>query len=650
MRNPQTPIRKVAKCWHISPRLLVVNNLWVRRTLIFVAFGLALNLATDLPNASATSLASSESSTPWTAVNESVLATIDSGGKLKGTPVQTTTASASAKASLTVEVPVSSAIKRPKAGTKPGVLDGSAHFKFESAGSTSQSAISNFTKELPLKVTPKYRYNGNLVEPSELSTLIGKSGELSVTYSVANISSETTTVEFSGFDGSSQSHTITQPIPLSVAVAVSLPEDATDVKAPNGGLASSAGGVSASWVLALAPPLGNATQSVTYSAHFESIEVPSASVSAAIISPSTTTSTELPNLPAEATAAAASKSQQDLGNSFNDASTSLQQVQAALTSLTTAQGSSGDSLSVGASDTQTGKIESALNSLSGQLSGDATSARTTLGSSVANLNVSLVDLGGQLDGQDLQSLSVLSDATAVSSLAATLVENVDLVAQLVANQVDDANALQVLVTQSIADLNDISDHSDPAWIQVSNDLAAALAKATAIQAAASELGQKLAALQDLAQQLQSNAASIEAKLQTLTQTAGSITSALQQQGAEVATSLSAQLAEIPNQIQSAGEQTAAIRLQLENLLSGKGAGGASGSKGSNADVAAKQQELQSTLQSQLGSAQQKLSQANADYAQILALQKIGMEHALPGGNAIGAINQSGAYVLHIAGS
>jgi hypothetical protein len=136
---------------------------------------------------------------------------------------------------------------------------------------------------LPLQVSAAYELNGKKIKAKDV---VGKTGELKVTYVVDNITTEPTKVTFKNVFGRSETTSVKTPIPVAGVVDVSLPADFTNLKAPGASASGNGNGTSsASWTLLLFNPLGGVKQSVTYQANVTNAVVPSATVEAAVLPP-----------------------------------------------------------------------------------------------------------------------------------------------------------------------------------------------------------------------------------------------------------------------------------------------------------------------------------------------------------------------------
>ena len=219
--------------------------------------------------AAASSPASSSSAPWWSGVREAVKANLSPDGTLSGTPTQDTTVIASGTGVVKVDVPVSSKPSNRGLGKHlhhpPVVSHGRVTFDFPTSGLASQDVSSNFDKQLPITVTPTYELNGQTVSPAQLSKSGSKGGVLLVKYKLTNVTKQTATVHFKGFKGTSETRTVSEPIPYVAKVKFTVPKGTTGLDAPGATLVPLVNSVQVSWDVLLAPPLSSATHTVSYS-------------------------------------------------------------------------------------------------------------------------------------------------------------------------------------------------------------------------------------------------------------------------------------------------------------------------------------------------------------------------------------------------
>jgi hypothetical protein len=240
---------------------------------------------TTTSTTSSTSKAST--GTNWVGVAQTVVVTTSSSGQINGTPRVFTQFSANGHGPVTLKVPMSSAGFRNLSGFGSApIKNGYAVWNLHLTGPTSQRSMAHFpTDRLPLKVTAAYELNGKKVDAKHV---VGKTGELKVTYVIDNVTTKATKVTFTNVLGGKETTTVKAPVPIAAIVDVTVPPSFTNLKAPGASASGNGNGSSsASWTLFLFNPLGGVKQSVTYQAHVTNAVVPSATVEAAPLAPHT---------------------------------------------------------------------------------------------------------------------------------------------------------------------------------------------------------------------------------------------------------------------------------------------------------------------------------------------------------------------------
>src|SRR5271165_6223054 len=230
------------------------------------------------------SLASGSTSN-WVGVGQTVVAATEATGKIKGKPKVFTQFSANGKGPATLKVPMSPSGFRNLSGLgKPPIEDGYAVWNLHLSGPTHARAVANFpTDTLPLTVSAEYELNGKKMSAKDI---VGKSGQLKVSYVITNVTEKDTKVTFKNALGEEEKTTVKAPVPVAAILNVTIPADFTNVNAPNAGYSATGNGTStASWTVLLFDPLGGVKQSVSYEAHVTDVNVPSATLEAQVVPP-----------------------------------------------------------------------------------------------------------------------------------------------------------------------------------------------------------------------------------------------------------------------------------------------------------------------------------------------------------------------------
>ena len=215
---------------------------------------------------------------------------VSAGGLVSGSPSQATVVTAVGPSTVPVGVPMSSAgLRRVGPGSPPPVIDDVAQFSFDGSATQTQTVSSTFAQPLPVTVTPTYEIDGEPTTPDELARTLSdrerRSGTLTVTYEIANVTSQTTTVSFVDPAGARRTEVVTQAVPIAGALSLTFPRNASGIDAPGATLTPGASGVGASWTVMLAPPLAPTRQSISYSVNLTNAQVPRARLSLGVVVP-----------------------------------------------------------------------------------------------------------------------------------------------------------------------------------------------------------------------------------------------------------------------------------------------------------------------------------------------------------------------------
>lgn len=617
---------------------------WAVFTALAVAVASLLVIRAD-PSSATGSTTPPPQWTGWTGVMESVLGKFGADGAPSGEPSQDMLVTASGSGRVTVGVPATGPPAHPRRGKAPPIVNGVGQFKFavEPGDTSSQVLKTPFKKELPLEVTPHYELDGHTIEPGDLPDISSKSGDLKVTYKVANTTSATTTVNFTGFTGGQLSQTVTLPIPLWTRLSLSFPADASNISAPGATLTPGSSKVTAIWNLLLAPPLGAATQSISYSVHLTKAQVPDVLILGKVIVPSAEANGRIGDESAAAVASAEAQGKAALGKALAKAQASLQKLHRSNKRLNrTQRHGAGRTLRVGRHGSHQFVTAVKL---------ELAKVKT----SVSGIGVEIQDAGAAISNLEAQARELLSRAR---------------------QDVADVVALEQLVSQSITDLKDLADQGSPEWMQLSDHLAAAEARAKNVVGRTRDRVQRLealiAAIRDVrrkivivttvagdAHQLVSAAGrqfsslletEVDGQLQM--QSGGQLqtqstslrrrptsTAGTQQPG--IVVSLDEQVQSLSSQIADAKRHLAAVRRSAQANLQRT-------VREEKAKSAEKSQANKEKTQQEIASARQKVADANSDYAHVIAFDHIARANRLPGGNASAADVQYGSYLLKIS--
>jgi hypothetical protein len=723
------------------------------------------------------------SSTPWTGVAELVSAKISSIGAVKETPKQRTWVTASHASGSRVTVPVSA---KPEAGglfkkfkhATPS-SDGELDFSPSSQETSTQSADSSFTKALPILVVPKYELNGEpLAAPQEFNNLGSRGGVLHVTYTFYDVAQETATVHFKGFGGAQRTRKVKEPVPIAAELHVTFPKGAMGLSAPGASVksyplyggevkVSSKDTARATWTFALAPPLTQATHSLSYSIRLDQAEVPKAELDAEVITippkseeknskrnqgshggggskggKSATTgekkskgkssgngghehsgrergessirtgskSAEQPEArgseqskrearkglqrePPEGTAPTRKEPKRhgapdeaagtegafeapgglgaipersatefanvrtnvatDLGEAAAATRSAITEVQTRLRDLTAGQSEALRGSAVSAETGSEALAEESQNELSGlstEVASGQEQSNAELGRALAKVALALALLERRSSDHSAELHRHVAAALALSSAVSALQEKANALHQDVAQHVAEARALKEEITHTVNDFGGLGEHDTPAATKVASDLAAAKEKAQAVLAGASGLEGRLVELATSSGNLRSAAAGLVSRVEEAAAEAGAIHETVQHRTAAAFEELEAHLAGFKDRGRRLHEQIEAAGKRVEADQARAKAKFAAVKSEIAGHLAALQAKVSAAVGAARATAQQKVAEAESQYAQLLALLQIGRANNLPGGNATGATVQTGIYLYDIDGS
>lgn len=163
------------------------------------------------------------------------------------------------------------------------VKDGKLITKVDVSGEKRLRTVSNFTKDLPLKVEITYTLDGKQVKPGDV---VGKSGILEVHYKVTNITGKSGSVSFNDGTGAQVTKDEQVVIPMVGSLSTTLPSTFTEVQSAEANMAGDGrGGTKLSFTMTLFPPIGSDTAEFGYKAKIRDGVVPAASISALPVNP-----------------------------------------------------------------------------------------------------------------------------------------------------------------------------------------------------------------------------------------------------------------------------------------------------------------------------------------------------------------------------
>jgi putative membrane protein len=163
------------------------------------------------------------------------------------------------------------------------VKDGEQLVDLTVAGEENIRSVSEYNDELPLQIDVEYVLDGEPISPK---SLVGKSGDLQVTYTVRNITNRMETIRYTDGKGGTVEEETEVMLPMVGTLATTLPASFRDVEADGANAAGDGkGGTKLSWTMTLLAPLGSDTVELGYSAKVVDAVSPDASVSALPVNP-----------------------------------------------------------------------------------------------------------------------------------------------------------------------------------------------------------------------------------------------------------------------------------------------------------------------------------------------------------------------------
>lgn len=154
----------------------------------------------------------------------------------------------------------------------PQIHAGAAVWNMKVDGVAQRRTVADYTKTLPVKVRVTYQLDGHTLTPDQL---LGRSGQLRVTYDVSNITGRPTRLTFPDGAGGIAQEAVDVVTPYVGQLHTTLPPEFSRVSAPRGDVsADGRGGSRVLWSLVMFEPIGQSRHQLTYSAYASDIELP----------------------------------------------------------------------------------------------------------------------------------------------------------------------------------------------------------------------------------------------------------------------------------------------------------------------------------------------------------------------------------------
>ncbi|TVR22091.1 MAG: hypothetical protein EA387_09195, partial [Nitriliruptor sp.] len=137
---------------------------------------------------------------------------------------------------------------------------------------TNERTVATHRDPLPIELDVSYRLDGSPVEPQDL---VGRSGELEVSFTVRNTTAEPTEITYQDGVGATYTETIDVAVPFVGSVSMELDNRFVGIDAPGASVAGNGrGDTVVSWSMVLFEPVGSEEQTVTYTAQVSDAIVP----------------------------------------------------------------------------------------------------------------------------------------------------------------------------------------------------------------------------------------------------------------------------------------------------------------------------------------------------------------------------------------
>ncbi|MBO9555358.1 hypothetical protein [Cellulomonas sp.] len=163
------------------------------------------------------------------------------------------------------------------------VRDGAVVTSVDVDGEKRLRSVSDYDQELPLQVAVSYLFDGKPVEPG---AVVGKTGTLTVRYTVKNVTGKQQAVEYDDGTGGKAKASAETVVPMIGSLTTTLPSSFTEVRSDEAAMAGDGhGGTLMTFQMTLFPPIGSATAEFGYTAHVSKGVIPPATLTSLPVSP-----------------------------------------------------------------------------------------------------------------------------------------------------------------------------------------------------------------------------------------------------------------------------------------------------------------------------------------------------------------------------
>ena len=154
--------------------------------------------------------------------------------------------------------------------------------KMDVDGEENVRTVSDYDGDLPLDISTTFVLDGEEVEPEDV---VGESGELTVTYTVKNITQEQQLVSFPDGKGGTMSREVEVMMPMVGSLTTTLPNSFRNPRSEANMAGDGEGGTKLSFTMTLLAPIGSDTAELSYTADVVDAVVPDASITALPVNP-----------------------------------------------------------------------------------------------------------------------------------------------------------------------------------------------------------------------------------------------------------------------------------------------------------------------------------------------------------------------------
>jgi putative membrane protein len=234
-------------------------------TVLGVAGGLAgLTLASPLGAAAA-------SETGGDLTNrETVQAKLDSSGNLESARIYSQLAATADKANVQDPAP-ETGLRNLNGFGAPLVRDGKAQYGAVKAGAPKRT-VAEYKGDLPVTLKAEYTLDGEKIDAEDL---VGKTGDLEVTYTVVNRTAEPTEITYQDYEGNDITETADVVTPYVGSLDLVLPAEFAGITAEGADVGGDGrNGTKISWSLVLFDPVGSPAQQISWTAKIDGGELP----------------------------------------------------------------------------------------------------------------------------------------------------------------------------------------------------------------------------------------------------------------------------------------------------------------------------------------------------------------------------------------